>query len=49
MEWRLAFDTAVDALFDKPPLIVDSYVVQGHSAVLLTDGLHERRLRARHS
>jgi isoamylase len=46
-EWRLAFDTAIDGMLDSPPLIRDAYRVQGHSMVLLTDGLHERRLQPR--
>ncbi len=47
VEWRLAFDTAVDSVLETPPLISDTYLVQGHSLVLLTDGLHERRLQPR--
>jgi glycogen operon protein len=46
-EWRLAFDTAVNGMLDDPPLIVDAYELQGHSMALLTDGLHERRLKPR--
>lgn len=53
IEWRLAFDTAVNGMMDdaanKWPLISDSYIVQGHATVLLTDGLHERRLQPRQS
>jgi glycogen operon protein len=46
-EWRLAFDTAVNGMLDDPPLIADAYELQGHSMALLTDGLHERRLKPR--
>jgi glycogen operon protein len=47
IEWRLAFDTSLNGMISEPPLIRDAYVVQGHSMVLLTDGLHERRLHPR--
>ena len=49
VEWRLAFDTSVNGMMPEPPLIRDACVVQGHSMVLLTDGLHERRLYPRNS
>jgi len=47
VEWRLAFDTAVDGMLLEPPIIKDSYTVEAHSMVLLTDGLHERRIVSR--
>ena len=49
VEWRLAFDTSVDSSIETPLLINDAYLVQGHSLVLLTDGLHERRLQPRNT
>lgn len=49
VQWRLAFDTAIDGMLVDPPLIRDAYAVQGHSMVLLTDGLHERRLQPRNT
>ncbi len=49
VEWRLAFDTAIDGMLDSPPLISDAYVVPGHSMALLTDGLHERRIQPRNA
>ena len=47
VEWRLAFDTAVDGMLMEPPIIKDIYNVEAHSMVLLTDGLHERRIGPR--
>ncbi len=47
VEWRLAFDTSVNGMMLDPPIISESYLLQGHSMVLLTDGLHERRLQPR--
>jgi len=47
VEWRLAFDTAVEGILKEPPIIQDSYKVEAHAMALLTDGLHERRLASR--
>lgn len=47
VEWRLAFDTAVDGMLLEPPLIQSTYTVEAHAMALLTDGLQERRLQAR--
>jgi isoamylase len=47
VEWRLAFDTAEEGLLDDAPLMSDACDVRGHSLLLLTDGLHERRMRPR--
>ncbi len=47
VEWRLALDTAVDGILKDPPIINDHYQVEAHSMVLLTDGLHERRIQPR--
>lgn len=47
VEWRLAFDTSVDGMLVDPPVIQDVYTVEAHSMVLLTDGLHERRIAPR--
>jgi len=44
VEWRLAFDTSVDGMVIEPPIIKDQYTMAGHAVVLLTDGLHERRI-----
>ncbi|HEX2584090.1 MAG TPA: glycogen debranching protein GlgX [Steroidobacteraceae bacterium] len=44
VEWRLAFDTAVDGMLIEPPIIKDQYTIAAHAVVLLTDGLHERRI-----
>ncbi|MGE0115636.1 MAG: glycogen debranching protein GlgX [Steroidobacteraceae bacterium] len=49
VEWRLAFDTSVNGMMPEAPLIKDLYIVQGHSMVMLSDGLHERRLQPRNS
>ncbi|HVY21898.1 MAG TPA: glycogen debranching protein GlgX [Steroidobacteraceae bacterium] len=44
VEWRMAFDTAVDGMLIEPPVVKDVYSVAAHAVVLLTDGLHERRI-----
>jgi glycogen operon protein len=48
-EWRLAIDTARTSpvLMAAEPAVADGYTLEPHSAVLLTDGLHERRMRPR--
>ncbi len=47
VEWRLAFDTAVNGMLIEPAVIKDQYTVAAHAVVLLTDGLHERRIASR--
>jgi isoamylase len=47
VEWRLGFDTSSDGMLAEAPWVTESYQVQPHSMVLLTDGLHERRLKTR--
>ena len=43
VQWRLAFDTAVDGMLIDQPTMHDSYPVQPHSMVMLADGMPERR------
>lgn len=47
VEWRLAFDTSVDGMLIEPPVIKDIYIAAARAVVLLTDGLHERRIMQR--
>lgn len=43
LKWHLAFDTAVNGMLSDLPLVLDSYLVQPHSMVMLADGMPERR------
>ena len=47
IKWHLAFDTAVNGMLTELPLILDSYLLQPHSMVMLADGMPERRNRGR--
>ena len=42
LQWHLVFDTAADSPFDDASPVVDSYLVQPHAMVMLTDGIAER-------
>jgi hypothetical protein len=43
LQWHLVFDTVADLAFDDASPVVDSYLVQPHAMVMITDGIAERR------